>query len=208
MAEKLTLSQKLANKRKRNFINAFRESGNITLSCQISGMSRQSVKYHRDVDEDFSREYDEALEEASDLLEKEAHRRGVRGIDKPVTYQGKIMYERYPEDWPDKEKAGKYRTDFLGEPIPVVIREYSDRMLELLLKANLPDKYRENIEVGHKVSGGVLAIPLGTDKKAPDGKELTYEQELEQHQAKYRNKPIIDLQPTKKEFTEDPVKSA
>jgi hypothetical protein len=69
-------------------------------------------------DKEFAAEWDRALELAVGMFEDEAARRAVHGIDKPVFYQG--------------EQCG-------------VIREYSDTLLTVLLKAHKPDMYRERI---------------------------------------------------------------
>lgn len=67
----------------------------------------------------FSAAYLEATEDAGDRCEAEVHRRAVEGWDEPV-YQG-------------GKRVG-------------TIRKYSDRLLELRVKALRPDKYRERIE--------------------------------------------------------------
>lgn len=53
-------------------------------------------------------------------MEAEAYRRGVKGVQRPV-YQGGAL-------------AG-------------YVTEYSDLLIQLLLKANRPDKYREKNDV-------------------------------------------------------------
>ena len=70
---------------------------------------------------DFAAQWDEALEEGSDLLEAEARRRAVTGIDKPVYYKGKVVGS---------------------------ITKYSDRLLMFLLKAHDP-KFRDGGKVEH-----------------------------------------------------------
>lgn len=65
----------------------------------------------------------EAQEAATDLLEAEARRRGLHGIDKPIIYKGKIVGH---------------------------MKEYSDRLLERLLEAHR-NKFRSKSEV--KVEG-------------------------------------------------------
>ncbi|MDC9822989.1 hypothetical protein PRN20_04535 [Devosia sp. ZB163] len=69
-------------------------------------------------------DWDEAEQEAADRLEREAWRRAAEGTKKPIVYKGKV--------------TGHYL-------------EYSDRMLELLLKAHRPENYRERVST--EVSG-------------------------------------------------------
>lgn len=98
------------------FIAAIRETCNIAEACRRAGIGRSSVYEWRDDDESFAAEWDEAVDDAIDSLEAEAWRRGVQGVDMPVTHKGEIT------DW---------------------YRGYSDRMLEVLLKGHRPEKYRE-----------------------------------------------------------------
>ena len=70
--------------------------------------------------EDFAAQWREALGEGSDLLEAEARRRAVTGIDKPVFYKGKVVGS---------------------------ITKYSDRLLMFLLKAHRPQKFRDGGKV-------------------------------------------------------------
>ena len=69
--------------------------------------------------EDFAAQWDEALGEGIDLLEAEARRRAVTGIDKPVYYKGKVVGS---------------------------ITKYSDKLLMFLFKAHDP-KFRDGGKV-------------------------------------------------------------
>ena len=55
--------------------------------------------------------------------------------------------------------TGELELDAEGRPIPLTIRRYSDRLLEVLLKARRPETFRENMKLEAHVTGGVLAIP-------------------------------------------------
>ena len=101
------------------FLRILRREGNVSASCRAAKINRSAVYKHRDSDPAFAVLWDEALEEASDRLEKEAWRRATKGTRKPIYYQGKrVGYER----------------------------EYSDTLLLALLKGNRPDKFRERIQ--------------------------------------------------------------
>jgi len=101
---------------------------------------------------EFHEAWDAALEMSSDYLEKEMQRRGVDGYEEPVVHKGIQAFVRDPD-------TGELERDADGKPIPLTIRRYSDRMLEVLIKARRPEKFRENINVQAHVTGGVLAIP-------------------------------------------------
>ncbi len=109
------------------FLAHLSETGNVLRSCKHAGISRQTAYNWRE-DPLFALAWKHALEDASDLLEEEARRRAYHGVDKPVFYQG----------------------DECGQ-----IREYSDTLLTLLLKANNPDKFRENVNLQASVDARV-----------------------------------------------------
>ena len=70
----------------------------------------------------FAAQWDEALEEGTDLLEAEARRRAVTGIDEPVYHKGEVVGS---------------------------IKKYSDTLLIFLLKAHNPQKFRDGVKVEH-----------------------------------------------------------
>ena len=70
--------------------------------------------------EDFAAQWDDALGEGVDLLDAEARRRAVTGVDKPVYYKGEVVGS---------------------------ITKYSDRLLMFLLRAHRPQKFRDGVKV-------------------------------------------------------------
>ena len=106
------------------FINALRNSGNVRASCQAAGITRDAAYKARQSSPEFAVQWDEALEDAVDTLEAAAWTRardGVQRID-PIMYQGQKVAEK-------------------------VIREYSDSLMTLLLKAHRPERYRERFDI-------------------------------------------------------------
>lgn len=101
---------------------------------------------------EFHEAWDAALEIGNDYLEQEAQRRAVDGYEEPVVHKGIQAFVRDPV-------TGELELDAHGRPIPLTIRRYSDRLLEVLLKARRPEKFRENMKIEAEISGGVLAIP-------------------------------------------------
>ena len=95
-------------------------TGNVSLAAQYAGRSRNQAYYVRRRSEDFAAQWDEALEEGSDLLEAEARRRAVTGVDKPVYYKGEVVGS---------------------------ITQYSDRLLMFLLRAHRPQMFRDGGKV-------------------------------------------------------------
>lgn len=113
---------KMTNRARGTFLEILRETANVTESAAAAGVSRTCAYEHRDNDPGFAAEWDSALDEATDKLEREARRRAIDGWEEPVFHQGK--------------ECGR-------------VRKYSDRMLEILLKAHRPEKFKERAEIRH-----------------------------------------------------------
>ncbi len=107
------------------FLAAYSETGNITQAAEIAKVCRTSHNDWLEKDETYGARFDEAHEAACDHLESEARRRAVEGIEDPV-FQGGIQ---------------------VG-----TVRRYSDKLLELLLKGSLPQKYKTMIQQETKES--------------------------------------------------------
>lgn len=142
------------------FLDVYAKTGNMSEALKLSGISRADVVSRMRDDPEFAEVFNHAKEEATDALEGEARRRAYHGVARPIVQSGKIVYHL--------DANGNVLCDELGAPIPVMNVEFSDKLLEVLLKANRPEKYRENIKVDHAVSGGVLML---TGKIAPTDEE-------------------------------------
>jgi hypothetical protein len=103
------------------FLAAFRATGNVRLACKAASVGRSSHYRWLEKNSEYREAFDLAKEDAADIIEAEAFRRAVVGVEKPV---------------------GWYK----GKPGGTV-REYSDILLIFLLKALRPEKYRERVEV-------------------------------------------------------------
>ncbi len=104
------------------FIEVLRETGNVTLAAQHAGQSRNQVYDVRQRSKRFAAQWDDALEEATDLLEAEARRRAFTGIDKPMFFKGEVVGST---------------------------KKYSDRLLMFLLEAYNPQEFRDGGKVEH-----------------------------------------------------------
>lgn len=137
--------QRLTLKKRARFLDALRETGNVVQAAKKVRCSRQILYLHRKVDDAFADDWDAALQEAMDtVLEPEAIRRAVTGVDKPV-YQG-------------GEKVG-------------TIREYSDTLLIFLLKGGKPAKYRERYEHTGKDGESLTPTVIFLPAQAPSADE-------------------------------------
>lgn len=107
------------NTKQNAFLNALAKTGTVKGAAQLSGESR--ANHYRWLDDDAYRVgVGRARRMAADLLEDEAWRRGVEGDERAVYNKRGIRVD--------------------------TVRYYSDRLLEKLLAANLPEKYKERVE--------------------------------------------------------------
>ena len=109
---------KMTDRVKAKFIAALTRTANVSQAARAAQISRKTAYARRASDAAFAEQWKEALETACDALEAEAWRRAVEGVDDPVYYQG--------------QKTGTRKV-------------YSTRLMELLLKAHRPQKYKERI---------------------------------------------------------------
>lgn len=106
--------------------------GQAMRACAYAGVSFEKVRLHRKANPDYEAAWQQAIEIWRESLESEALRRAIDGWDEPVYQKGELVG---------------------------TIHRKSERLLELLLKANIPEKFRENIKIEGNVTGGVLVVP-------------------------------------------------
>jgi hypothetical protein len=102
--------------KKRRFLEAFAQEGNIKAAALKAGVSRRSHHLWLKGDAEYKTAFEDAFDDFADSMEAEADRRGRDGYDKPVFYKG--------------EACG-------------TVREYSDSLLTLRLRALRPHLYRD-----------------------------------------------------------------
>lgn len=125
-------ARKLTKTRKKKFLEVLREQANVSQACRAVDIPRTVAYDEKERDSEFAEQWEQAREAAIDRLEAEAWRRAHDGVDEPVFYQGD-------------------RVDY--------ITKYSDRLMELLLSANRPDKYKQRWQ-GDLNASGNLKIEL------------------------------------------------
>ena len=137
------------------FLAAYREIGIIKAACKAAKISRQTYYEWRDHDEAFRTQLPEAKEEANESLEMVADEQ-ARGIWEPVVSMGKIVYEEVP----DLDEEGNQKLDIHGQPQykrgkMLMLRKRSPSVLITLLKATMPEKYKERMEYTGKDGGPI-----------------------------------------------------
>jgi hypothetical protein len=147
------------------FLQNFRQCGVLAEAARRTGVSRNLVHMYWRTDPVFEAAYQEAGEEAADVVEAEMYRRGVEGVDEPVVHMGLPTYL--------ENEAGERRM--------FTVKKYSEGCLLALAKARRPEKFRDNHKVEHDFKGtaGVLIVPAAVD---PD----SWERAAEDQQSRFR----------------------
>lgn len=115
------------------FIGALMEGATITDASKAAGV-HITMPYKRRVEDiEFRKAWNDACEIGTELLEQEAIRRAYHGIEKSIYYKG--------------VEVG-------------TTREYSDPLMQFILKGRKPHVYREGIEEGSAARGLILNVQI------------------------------------------------
>lgn len=107
------------------FLEVFLDTGLVTEACKEAKIGRTTAYAERQRNESFALAWADIEAETTERMEREAYRRGVEGVEKPVFQGGK--------------EVGR-------------IKEFSDTLLIFMLKARKPDVYRERVDMRHSGS--------------------------------------------------------
>ena len=102
------------------FIAELRQHGLLNTAARVAGVTPRRVAKLREESAEFDYLVTDALEEAADVLEAEARRRAVEGVEKTIYYQG-----------------AEVGTETV----------YSDSLLTTLLKAKRADEFAERKQI-------------------------------------------------------------
>lgn len=118
----------LAGNRKEmdRFLARMRDSGNVRLSCIAAGLSRTTVYRWRNKWATFAAEWDEALEEACDILEGTAWKRAVdQGSDRLLMFLLRAYRDKF-KDRIKHEHDGGVEIELGKRFFAAVNRAYND----------------------------------------------------------------------------------
>lgn len=165
------LTQKQREAKQQKFLNVYSEVGVVKYACKAAGINRSTYKYWRDHDEAFRTRLLEAKEEANDTLEHAAYEQAVTGIYEPIVSMGQPVYEQIPV----LDKNGEPELDSRGRPKMkrgkmLMKRVLAPSLLQTLLKANMPEKYKDKQHLEHS---GALTIRTEWGGGALDEEEPT-----------------------------------
>lgn len=116
------------------YLDLYREYGNNRIVCEMLRISTSVSRYHRNSDSEFDELCLECEEDYADFVDAKLHSRAIEGVQEPLVYQGKIMRDK--------------------DDNAVMVTRHSDRLMELVAKAEKPDKYRERRETQITGPGG------------------------------------------------------
>jgi hypothetical protein len=139
--------QRFMTKKREAFLDALARTGNVTRAAKAVHVTNRTAYNARNDDPAFAAAWDAALDAAMDLvLEPEAVRRAVEGVERPVYHQGKKIDS---------------------------VREYSDTLLIFLLKGGRPAKYRERYEHSGDATAPIVMKVVYENAPGDAGQELT-----------------------------------
>src|SRR5262245_4589902 len=121
----------ICHPKKRAFLVAFAETGQLKRSCLAAKIPHSLHYYWMNTDPDYVEAFAQAERIAAQTLEEEAIRRARDGVKRTIYYQG--------------EPVGEELT-------------FSDTLLIFLMKGAMPEKYGEKHELTGK-GGAPLAMP-------------------------------------------------
>lgn len=149
------------------FLASLRVVPVVARACEAVGIDRTMAYKARDVDEDFAKAWDDAMEHGVDAAEAEAFRRAVQGYEEPVVYQGQITPRMAPvfcdlsglpviDEFTGTQKWAPVLDD-QGRPIPLTVRKHSDALLTTILKGRRKKVYAERTELTG-ADGGPVSV--------------------------------------------------
>jgi len=135
--KELTQLAKLRHPKKRAFLSAFAKLGTVGRAAKLAKIERHThsiwMKEEGEQADLYRQAFADAMDEACDIMEMEARRRAVHGVEKPVFGSlGQGM---------GSGEIGR-------------VQEYSDTLLIFLLKGARPEKFRERSSTEISGPGG------------------------------------------------------
>lgn len=144
-----------SDRRKAAALAVLSDGGSPDEAAAAAGISRALLYKWKTLDPAFNAQWEEARDITTEKAEAEIYRRGVVGWVEPIFGKG---------------PSGT--TQVVGS-----IRKYSDRMLEVLIKARKPNEYRDNprvavaaeVQVGDAKARLIALVNSTADALAQDG---------------------------------------
>lgn len=131
------MAHEITQEHKSRFLELLRKTGNVSVSSRAIGFGPSTMKRHRELDDQFNLDWQEAEDEAADALEAEARRRAHDGVLRERCI-GSGVNAKFVEEL-----------------------QYSDTLLLALLKAERPDKFADRSKTELSNPDGKLSPVIG-----------------------------------------------
>ena len=130
------------------FLEHLAATGNVKLAADAAGVGRRTVYDRRQAEKEFAAQWEDAVENAMDLLEAEAWRRAYEGVLEPVAQKGELVQVWVDRDGrivstTDAEAANKAQPNSV-RLAPLMVRKYDTTLLTFMLRGGRPAKYRDH----------------------------------------------------------------
>ena len=159
------IEEKVTKKQLDAFFTHLNLTGNVKASCVKANMLRRHIYRLRERDLEIATRWQEALDSARDEIDAEVTRRGKDGWLEPLIVSGKVAY--YPANQPRDENGNEIAGTVM------MIRRFSDKLLETLHKGLHPDRYNPNNNVAAARPVDLLPDPPPTpDEPGPANPRL------------------------------------
>lgn len=144
------------------YLKAIASGSTHSEACDAAGCAYGTPRSRAKTDPDFRAALEDAHEASADVLEREARRRAIDGVEEPVIYKGEptylyevdeagnTIYDIVQQEVPDFEsgaiklvpvKMPRKKLDANGQPMILTVRKPSDTLLALLLKGRRPEVF-------------------------------------------------------------------
>lgn len=134
------------------FLKALAAGSTVMHAAAAAGVSRQAVYQARDKDPVFKGQFKDAETDSAEILEAEARRRAIDGVETHVVHKGEVVMVGVDAD--GKVCPAFHVVDGQLEPNPDCVasrplmeREYSDTLLIFLLKGRRRDVFGDRLKV-------------------------------------------------------------
>jgi hypothetical protein len=124
-------------------IAEFRRCGRVDMACASAGIDPVTHYRWMQKDAEYQKAFEEARQQVAGILEDEAVRRAYRGTLKPISIGGKM----------------------------VLVTEFSDRLLEFLLKCRNRPVFGDRQDLQITGKDGTPLIPIGAIDSLLHGKD-------------------------------------
>ena len=126
-------------------------------ACKAVPVDPSTVYRERQRNPEFADAYETARQVGALTLEQEATRRAVQGVQRLKFHNGQVVM--VPTGKMVQAKDGAE----VPEMVPYVEHEYSDRLLELLLKRHFPAEYREKLADVNVTANASASVTVTSD---------------------------------------------